>query len=193
MSDESPEPITPAGGSSTSKGALYDWRIRHSKAIGNVGWGFFLVGLAAIFAGGPVNQAAEWGWFEPNEVLVDALEQAGGFAIIVAIAIGLTHVSESVDIEQAPTSERLQEVMERFEGLDDLLQGLASEVKEMAESSVAVERRAREAQALLDLTTTERSALTHELERLDKAGTKRDVMLFAAGVAAGVVTNLIVR
>jgi hypothetical protein len=49
-----------------------------------------------------------------------------------------------------------------------------------------------EADALLRLSREEKDALLNEWDRRDKSSSKRDLMLFAAGLVAGVLTNLLI-
>lgn len=176
-----------------AKARWTQWRRRNSRRIGRAGWTLFLGGLlaGALFAG--VRQVLDWANSEYSAQVFEIGGQTAAWAMGGGIVCGFLTLS---DDEQAalgkPTSDRLQEVMARFEGLDVLIKELANEVQEMTVSSADLETRAREADALLRLSREEKDALIHEWDRRDKSSSKRDLMLFAAGLVSGVLTNLLI-
>lgn len=169
------------------------WRRRHSSQISRVGWTLFGGGLAAVLVLAGVRQVLEWFNFQYSAQVFEIGGQAAAWAMGGGVVCGLLTLSDEEQTALSkPTSSRLQEVMARFEGLDVLIKELAHEVQEMTESSAELEKRAREADALLRLSREEKDALIHEWDRRDRSSSKRDLLLFAAGLVAGVLTNLLI-
>ncbi len=169
-----------------------EWRRRHGKLIGRVGWTLFLGGLAVGFLSGASETVLQWFGITTDPRLREMVGQIAAGAVFAGIGCGLLYVTDPEEKLAQPTSERLQEVMKRFEGLDVLLKQLTTEVEEMTVNSLELERRAKEADALLRLSREEKDALVHEWDRRDKASSRRDLLLFAAGLAAGVLTNFLI-
>jgi len=167
-------------------------RRRHTKTIGRIGWALFGGGIAVAFLSGAMHQAVDWGWFSLDQDFFDVLEQIVAAGVVGGILCGLLTYGEAEERLDAKTSERLQQVMARFDGLDVMIRDLGRDVQEMTKESAALELRASEAQTLLRLSQAEKSALIHEWDRRDKASSRRDLLFFAAGLAAGVVTNLLI-
>jgi hypothetical protein len=187
-----PTPLTSRQKKLKSTRRFRFWRRRHQTAIGRLGWFLFLGGIAVVVVYGIVTKLVEWGWLPAS--ISHALDVPGtvaGWSIAAGIVVGFSTLMDSEEKLAQPTSERLKEVMTRFEGLDSLVRDLAGEVQEMTEASLALEKRAKDAEALLHLSRQEKEALLHEWDRRDKAASKRDILFFAAGLLAGVLTNVL--
>lgn len=115
---------------------------------------------------------------------------AGAVALFL-IGYGLKSIAVLPPPAEAP-SRRLAEIRDNLTVLEETLGKLVAEVDAMSGNAEGLERRLQETQRLLGLTDYERSAVFRELDRRDRASSRQNLLLFAAGVGAGVLTNLLV-
>jgi predicted nuclease with TOPRIM domain len=114
------------------------------------------------------------------------------FAVALAlIRVGLKALAVIPPDVQAP-SRRLREIRDSLTKLQATLGHLVAEVDVTSANAEGLERRPEETQRL-GLSTKEKDAIFRELDPRDRSSSRQNIAVFAAGVAAGVLTNLIIK
>ena len=119
-----------------------------------------------------------------------------GWVFWLGVVLGFMSLTEETKAVEEPTSQRLQQVRLKFDEMNLLLHdigALVDDVQDLTKRAAELEKEEKERRAFLGLSHAEREALAREMGLNDKAARKRDLFLFTAGVAAGVITNIFVK
>jgi hypothetical protein len=124
-----------------------------------------------------------------RETLMVQAAMALGVALHL-VSAGLNELSRA---EKLPASVRLAEIRDRLTELEVALKTLTVEVDDTIRNAVDADARLRDWQQLAGLTQQQKDSLISEWSRRDRSSSRQNLLLFIAGVAAGVLTNVFIK
>lgn len=141
--------------------------------------------ILTIFGGAVLDSAAFIQGYDFNWAIRGIF---GGIVALYGTGYALDRLAAE-DIQPEAPSKRMEEMGRNLAELQRALAQVVTDIELMRSSSAALEERIK----IQGMSQDEKDSLITHLNRRDRSSTMQNLMLFGAGVAAGVLTNILVK